>query len=123
MCTLIQMMPSRNSHGRSSSASRSICMPMQAIRKYRNTVPRREAPAASSRRARVKLRVRPIAVDSRITQTNWLSRLNWLAQLTLALNQPDNGAAMAWARPTPPSATPTITIRSVMLGIRAFCAS
>ncbi|MNU82013.1 hypothetical protein D3C71_716910 [compost metagenome] len=98
-------------------------MPMQAIRKYRNTVPSREAPADSSRRARVKLSASPSAVDNSTTQTNALSRLNWLAQLTWALNQPLNGAAMACASPTPPSATPTITIRSVRLGMRAFCAS
>ncbi len=86
-------------------------------------MPRRDAPADSSLRARVKLRPRPSAVDNSTTQTNALSRLNWLAQLTFALNQPLSGAAMACASPTPPSATPTITIRSVRLGIRAFCAS
>ena len=68
MCTPIHSTPRANSHGFSSSASRSICMPMQAIRKYRNIEPHFDAPTPSSSRARVKLRPRPMKVASSTTQ-------------------------------------------------------
>ncbi len=97
-------------------------MPMQAIRKYSSSEPRREAPAPSRVRARVKLRLRPSVVDSTTTHTNGASRLNCEAQLTLPLNQAASGAPMACDRPTPPKATATISIRSVRLGMRSCSA-
>ncbi|MNV20140.1 hypothetical protein D3C71_1110290 [compost metagenome] len=123
ICTPIQITPSRNSHGRSISDSRSICMPMQAIRKYRNNVPIFEAPAASRLRARVKLNTRPIRVDSITTHTKDEFNEALLAQLTLSPNHPANGVANACARPTTPRPTPTMTIKSVRLGLRELLAS
>ena len=119
----IHIRPMTTSSGRLASLRKSICMPMQAIRKYRKTVPTLDAPASSSRRTRVKLNIRPPRVESTTTQTNGASRLNCEDQGALALNQADAGSAMACDRPTMPKAQATITIRSDSTGMRAFAAS
>ena len=48
-------------------------------------------------------------------------KLTVRAHGTLAPNQADSGPAIACASPTSPKAMPTISIRSVSVGMRACC--
>ncbi len=119
----IQVAPTPNSSGCSTTARRFMCMPMLATSTYSISEPTFEAPAPSSLRAGVSESSRPKVVASTTIQKNSLVSEICSAHWPWASKNATSGPASACDSPVKPKPTAAMKIRSGSFGMRACCCS